>query len=45
MGGLRDEVGCLGYNADGNMLAVGFKESGVVKVIGYPSMRTRIEWK
>eukprot|EP00775_Hariotina_reticulata_P002765 gene2765-3059_t len=45
MGGLKDEVGSLGYNAEGNMLAVGFKESGVVKVIDYPSMRTRFEWK
>lgn len=41
----RAQVGCMAFNARGNLLAVGFKESGLVKVLAYPNMRQLLEFK
>jgi hypothetical protein len=42
---MRDEVGCMGFSSGGGLLGVGFKESGLVAVIAYPSMRPLLEWR
>lgn len=43
--GLSDEVGTMKFNSRGNMLCVGFKESGYVRIVSYPSMKECCAWK
>eukprot|EP00879_Flechtneria_rotunda_P033008 GHRR01036522.1.p1 GENE.GHRR01036522.1~~GHRR01036522.1.p1 ORF type:complete len:166 (+),score=41.27 GHRR01036522.1:204-701(+) len=45
MSDLTGEVGTMTFNTRGNLLAVGFKENGGIKVISYPSMKTLVEWR